>query len=55
MTNDKEVRFTLRMPERVSKKIGILAKSIGVSKNAYILMILSEVTETKLDKVKPLV
>lgn len=45
MTNDALVSFTLRMPERMSREIERLAKQMGISKNAYILMILHKAVE----------
>ncbi|MGF9822650.1 toxin-antitoxin system HicB family antitoxin [Brevibacillus agri] len=50
MTKDVETRFTLRMPEETSEKIAQLAKQMGVSKNAYILMVLAK--EIKATEIK---
>ncbi|AGR47199.1 hypothetical protein JIMMER1_65 [Brevibacillus phage Jimmer1] len=41
MTKDA-VSFTLRMPKELSEKVNQLSKKMGVSKNAYILMILND-------------
>jgi len=38
----KRHQFTLRLNEELDKKIEVLSQSMGVSKNAYILMILDK-------------
>jgi predicted HicB family RNase H-like nuclease len=41
-TNDDKVNFTLRITRSVDQKITEASSEMGVSKNAFILMILSE-------------
>lgn len=41
-SDDKRVHFTLRMSRLVDQKLAEASSEMGVSKNAYILMILSE-------------
>lgn len=42
MTNDDKISFTLRINKSVDQKIAEASSEMGVSKNAFILMILSE-------------
>jgi len=41
-TNDTKLNFTLRIPTSMDKKVCEASSEIGVSKNAFILMVLSE-------------
>lgn len=41
-TNDDKINFTLRINKSVDLKIAEASSEMGVSKNAFILMILSE-------------
>lgn len=50
MTNDKKINFTLRIKKLVDQKLTKASSEIGISKNAFILMILSEKLEERNSK-----
>jgi len=39
---DKRTQVTLRLPKELATEVTIMADKMGVSKNAYILMLLSQ-------------
>jgi predicted HicB family RNase H-like nuclease len=45
MTKDDKISFTLRIKKTLDQKIEQASEKMGVSKNAFILMILSEKLE----------
>lgn len=45
MTNNDEVRFTLRLPKKTMQKIKNKSDEIGISNNALVLQILWEWAE----------
>lgn len=47
MTNDDKVNFTLRIKEPILVEITQASKKMGVSKNAFILMVLDEKLRNK--------
>ncbi|CDK34278.1 ribbon-helix-helix domain-containing protein [Ligilactobacillus salivarius] len=50
MTNKKNKRFTLRMPEEIADKLDEKAKKLGVSKNALILFTVGKELNNEADK-----
>ncbi|MBB6446498.1 toxin-antitoxin system HicB family antitoxin [Bacillus benzoevorans] len=40
MTNDTKINFTLRTDKKVIEQIGVKAAELGISKNAFIVMML---------------
>lgn len=47
MTNDAKKNFTFRMKRELSDKIGEEAKKLGITKTAYITMVLHKAMEKK--------
>ncbi len=45
MTNGR-IRTTLRLPKEIDDKLNEASKKMGISKNAYIIMLISKMLET---------
>lgn len=42
---EKRLQTTLRLPKEIDTKVTSMAKKMGISKNAYILMIITKALE----------
>jgi len=54
MTNDMRARLTLRMNKSLDEELSGRSKRLGISKNAYILMLLTDAMFPQKSKVKKL-
>lgn len=46
MTQNKKERISLRLPEDINKTLGMLSEGMGISKNAYLLMLINKEIES---------
>lgn len=53
MTNDTRVRLTVRVNKTLDDKLFSRSKSLGVSKNAYILLLLNKAVSEEMQHVDP--
>lgn len=52
VSNDDKINFTLRIKKNLDERIGEESEKLGVSKNAFILMTLSEKLMERKDEYK---